>query len=463
MKAFSNSLFLVLSMSMLFVLMPGKADAQNRRNQQRAQQLTTQGDQLFRQQNYAGAIEKYAQAIALAPNQPNPRFWKGMAHYRMDNYDMALPELGAALERGYNRPLDAYSIRWRIHFARKDFDAALADVRAGLQLDPNNQDLLLGLADISFGRGDYQAAVDAYTGYVQRNPANAEVYFQLARAHAALGNIDAMIAAAEESIKKGTRSLADAHIMIGDGYTAKMRYAEAVAAYERAVNARPDEPETYQKLAEGYRAQADFDKAIETLRRALRQFPNDGGLYTDISWYYSLADRTQDAVDASQAAIRYSPETYMGYTNLCRAYNELRRYDLAVSACNSALRIKADDGETNFYLSRATRALGRTAEANRLTKLAVAGLEESVRLNPAYSDMHYLLGGAYYDDGQMQRSLASYKRSLELSPNFVKALFNVGIMYVADGKKVDAQEYHRRLVPLSQKYADMLKAEIDRM
>lgn len=449
------------TLACLTFLFPDLGHAQNRRNERRAQQLSSEGDKLFRQKNYRNAIDQYAQAIVLAPNSPNPRFWKGLAHFYLDEYEMALPDLNAAIDKGYSKPLDVYLVRWRIHFVKKDFDRALSDVRSGLQIDGDNQDFLLALGDISFDREAHTEAVDAYGRYVLRNPGNAEVHFRLAQSHAKLGNVDAQIASAEESIRRGTRSLADAHILVGDGYTLKMMYAEAVPAYERAVTARPDVYVTYQKLAEGYRALAQFEKAIETARRALRLFPTNGLIYTDISWYYSLADRHQDAVDAAQAGIRYNPELYMPYTNLCRAYNDLKRHDLSIPACNSALKLRPDDGESLFYLSRANRALNRNAEANRLTKRAVAGLEDAARLNPTYSDIHYLLGGAYYDDGQMEKSLASYKRSLELSPNFVKALFNVGIAYLNEGKKDAALEYHRRLAAISPKYAGMLKSEID--
>lgn len=444
-----------------FIALAGNANAQNRRNEKRARDLAEQGDRQFRQNNFRAAIENYAQAIALVPNVGHPRFWKGLAHVRLNEHDMALPEFDAALANGYNRPLDVYGTRWRIYYQRKDYDKALADVRNGLQLQPENQEFVLAEGDIAFAKGSYQEALTAYQKYVEKNPANAEVYLNIARSHQALGNSTGQTTAAEEAIRRGTRFLADAHMIIGDGYERQMKFADAVEAYKRAVLARPDAYEPYRRLAEGYRALAKFDDAIETSRRALRLFPTDGAIYTDISWYYSLADRHQDAVDAAQAGIRYSPESQMAYTNLCRAYNDLKRHDLATAACNNALRIKPNDGESLFYLARATKALGKTAEAARLTKRAVTGLEEFANANPTYSDAYYLLGNAYFDDGQRQKALDAYERCLELSPNFVKALYNIGIIYLIDGKKDRALGFQRRLEQLDPKYAKMLKDEID--
>lgn len=454
---------LILSAVFVCTIFTFAADtnAQNRRNEKRARDLAEQGDKQFRQNNFRVAIENYAQAIALAPNVGYPRFWKGLAHVRLNEPDMALPEFDAALANGYNKPLDVYGSRWRIHYQRKDYDKALADVRSALQLQPDNQEFLLAQGDIAFGQGSYAEALGAYQKYLEKNPANAEIHLNIAKSHQALGNFTGQTAAAEEAIRRGTRSLADAHMIIGDGYERQMKFPEAVEAYKRAVLARPDAYEPYRRLAEGYRALAKFDDAIETSRRALRMFPTDGAIYTDISWYYSLADRHQDAIDSAQAGLRYSPESQMAYTNLCRAYNDMKRHDLAVAACNNALRIKPNDGESLFYLSRATNKLGKTAEAARLTKRAVSGLEETAAANPTYSDAYYLLGNAYYDDGQRQKALDAYERCLELSPNFVKALYNVGILYLVDGKKDRALRFQQRLVQLDPKYAKMLKDEID--
>lgn len=436
-----------------FIAFAGNGNAQNRRNERRARDLAEQGDRQFRQNNFRGAIENYAQAIALAPNVGYPRFWKGLAHVRLNEPDMALPEFDAAIANGYNKPLDVYGTRWRIYYQRKDYDKALADVRSALQLQPENQEFVLAEGDIAFAKGSFAEALTAYRKYVAKNPANAEVHLNIARSHQALDNFTEQTAAAEEAIRRGTRSLADAHMIIGDGYEGQMKFPEAVEAYKRAVLARPDAYEPYRRLAEGYRALAKFDDAIETSRKALRLFPSDGAIYSDISWYYSLADRHQDAVDSAQAGIRYAPESQMAYTNLCRAYNDLNRRDLALSACNNALRIKPNDGESLFYLARATKALGKNAEAAQLTKRAVIGLEEFARANPTYSDAYYLLGNAYYDDGQRQKALDAYERCLALSPNFVKVLYNIGILYLNDGKKDRALGFQKRLEKLDPKYA----------
>jgi superkiller protein 3 len=444
-------------------MMAASVDAQSKKDQRESKKLVEQGDKQFKQRNYRNALENYAKAVVLVPNNAHAHFWKGMAHYYLNEFNLALPELSTALNQGYNRPLDIYLVRWRLHYANQDFDLALDDVRKGLAIDGNNLDFLLALGDLSFAAKQFSEALDAYQRVLVRNPTNADLYLNIAKCHFFLGNVDEQAASAEEALKRGTRSPADAHMLIGDAAHRQFRFEDAILSYQRVLSIKSDEYEPYRRLAEAYRALSRFNEAIEISQRAIRTFPNDGGIYTDISWYYSLADRHEEAVAAAQAAISLVPDQYMAYTNLCRAYNDLGRFEVAITACNNALRLKPEDGETLFYLGRANRALGRTAEAAKLFSRSVTGLEKFVSDNPTYSDGYYLLGNAYFADGKQDRALSAYQRCLQLSPNFVKALYNVGIIYLLQENKPLALEQYNRLLKLDRKYADRLKAEIDRI
>ena len=52
--------------------------------------------------------------------------------------------------------------------------------------------------------------------------------------------------------------------------------------------------------------------------------------------------------------------------------------------------------------------------------------QERVRLNPDDADAHYNLGNAYYDLGQYQEAVASYKEAIRIKPDYAKAHYNLG-------------------------------------
>ena len=437
--------------------------AQTRKDTRKARQLAEKAAAAFVKRDYRNAIDGYAQAIAADTSNPDHHFWKGVAHHYLNENDLALPELNIALDRGFKKPLELYRIRWRVHYAAKNYDAALADIRQGLALDANNLELLQGLGDISYARNQYRDAVDAYQKVALKDPNTAgDVYLYIARSQANLGNVDGQIAAAEEAVKRRTQYLADAHLLIADGYYAQRKFDEALAAYLKVIATKPDTYSAYDRLAEIYRVQNKLTDSIDILRRALRAFPNDGRIYTSLSWYYSLADRNEEAIQAAQAGIRYLPNEYLAYSNLCRAYNDSNKPEMAIRECNNALKRNPNDGETYFYLARAYDLAGKPDQATEPYKRAVAGMIEFTKNNPNSPDGFYLLGNAYFADNQREKAVAAYARCLELSPRFVKARYNMAIIQLRLKNKTAAMEQYNRLLELDPELAGKLKAEIDK-
>ncbi|MBA2379981.1 MAG: tetratricopeptide repeat protein [Blastocatellia bacterium] len=462
MRRFSRFSYIGALMIALCVLAP-HADAQNRRDIRRAEDLVRDGNTAFNRKDYRAAIAKYAEAIVLVPTNAAAHFWKGMGHFYLDEPQMAVQELDRAESLGFERPMDIFRARWRIHYQAESYDAAMRDVRAGLAIDPTNADMLLAKADMDFVNERYSDALVSYESVLPRVPNNADIYLNVAKIHYNLNNVQGQSAAALEALAKGTTKPGDAYLLLGDAFQKQRRFPEAIDNYQRALAADPKNYEMYRSLADLYRVQNRFDDAIAISRKALSVFPNDGNIYTDVSWYYSLADRHEEAIQAAQAGIRFLPGGYMAYTNLCRAYNDTRRPELAVTACNNALRLKPGDGETHFYLARAFSLLNRPAEATKNVKLAITGLEQFTRERPDYSDGYYLLGNAYFTDGQADKAIAAYERCLALSPRFAKARFNLGLLHIGKGDKAKAIEQYNSLIALDRSLADNLKEQIDKL
>ena len=453
----------VLGLALSTVLALSADVVAQKKDTRKAKQLADRAAAAFVKRDYRTAIDGYTQAIALDSANPDYHFWKGVAHHYVNEDALALPALNLAMERGYKKPLEIYRIRWRVHYATKDFEAALADIRKGIALDPNNMEFQQGLGDISYARNDYREAVDAYQRVVLKEPNNAaELYMHIARAQANLGDVAGQIAAATEAIRRGTQSLGEAHSIIADGYYKQKKSDDAIAAYLKAIAAKPDQYSAYENLADIYRDQNRFAEAIDISRRALRVFPNDGRIYTNLSWFYSLAGKNEEAIQAAQAGIRFLPGEYMAYTNLCRAFNDANKPDMAIRECNNALKRNPNDGETYFYLARAYDLANKPDEATKYYKQALTGLLEKTRKTPDSAEAFYLLGNAYRADNQLDNAIAAYLKCLELSPRFGRARYNLGIIQLRQKNKTAALEQYNRLLELDPELAGKLKLEIDK-
>jgi tetratricopeptide (TPR) repeat protein len=432
------------------------------RDQKKANDLVVQGNRSFAQKQYRAAIEKYAESIVIAPKNPVAHYWKGYAHYYLKEFPMAVSELMEAEAEGH--PVaEIAKVRWYLHFEAKDYDAALSDVLLGLQTQPRDQMLLRAAGDIYFEKKNYTEALKNYQAAVADAPRDGNLHYKIAVIYNAQGNVQGQEQAAAAAVANPSQFVGDANFLLADALHKQRKFPEAIEAYVKALNSRPDSIEIYRALGDLYRGQSRMNEAIEIMRVALRRWPLDGSLFTDVSWYYSLADRKADAVAAADSAVKLLPNEFMGYTNLCRAYLETEKYMQAITACNSALRLNPNHGESYFYLGRAQKALNRNAEAAKSYDMAVAGLIKFTQDNPDYSDGFYLLGNAYFTDGQYDKAIAAYNRCLTLSPRFARARFNAGISHIQKRDKMQANEQYNALNNIDKDLAAKLKAEIDKM
>jgi len=100
--------------------------------------------------NYQLAIEDYTEAIRLSPPNPAPlyngRAWTYAFHMKT-NYDLALADINQALRL---QPNDAYYLDTRgwVYLGMGDYDRAIDDFNAALQIDRNLQSSKDGLKKI---------------------------------------------------------------------------------------------------------------------------------------------------------------------------------------------------------------------------------------------------------------------------------------------------------------------------
>lgn len=457
-----ESVSIALFLALLLLGSGTSTFAQSKNDKKKAKAFIVQGDKAFRLKNFREAADAYGQAVALVPNDSYGHYWKANAHYSLKEYDEADREFTLALNQGFKR-VEVYKVRWYLYYDQKNYDAALMDIRKGLELEPKNMALLLGLADILYQQRSFPEALSAFQNALLLTPKDGDIFYYIARVHTAMGNVADQGTSADEAIKKNTKYVGEAYYLLADSLDRQKDLGAAITAYEKAIAAKPDNYQAYRNLSNIYQRQNRMTNAIEVSRKALVLFPSDGGLYTDLSWYYSLADRPSDAVAAAQSATKFLPNEYMGYTNLCRALNDTKQYAQAIISCNNALKLNPKDGETNFYLGRAHDFLKRTAEATRFYKLAVAGLIDFTANNPEYSDGFYLLGNAYFADNQRDKAIEAFRRCLELSPSFSKARSNLGTILVLQKNKAGAMEQYNYLLAQDPALAAKLKVEIDKL
>lgn len=427
----------------------------------KAKKLLTEGNKLFDKKDYRTAINKYAEAIVISPSYAEAHYWKGYAHYYLNEFNEAVEELDLAFNQGYS-PLGIYKVRWVVNYQKQNYDAALSDVDNGLLKDKKNADFINGRSEILVKKGSYKEAIEALQNSIKLNPNNGDLYYLLALSYSKTGDVVQQAGNAMDAVKKATKFTGESYDLLGDSMVAARKPTEAMDAYKRALNVKPDMSEAFFiKVTQFYRAENRLSDAIDVARQGLKLYPRSSPLLVGLTWYYSLADRHGEAVGAGQQAVKNAPDDFAAHTNLCRAYNDMVRYPMAVISCGNALKIKPNDGETFLYLARANQFLNKPALAADYYRKAIASLTDYVRDNPGDPDGFYLLGNAHTLVSESGKAIEAYKKSLELSPNFMKAHYNLGSLYAVGKKSELATQEYEILLKLDKNYAQKLKATMD--
>ncbi|MGD8360788.1 MAG: adenylate/guanylate cyclase domain-containing protein [Gemmatimonadota bacterium] len=168
----------------------------------------------YRQEDFVAAQGLFERAIALDPDFALARAALARVHGLMywENFDASPARLEAqraeaeeALRLQPNLPQAHVAAGW-VHYVEGDFEEALRDYEAALEGLPNDAEIVARVGYTHRRLGHWPQVFEAYEKAIQLNPRNATLFYDLG----------------------------------GHSFAANRRYAEAVAAYDRALALAPD-------------------------------------------------------------------------------------------------------------------------------------------------------------------------------------------------------------------------------
>jgi superkiller protein 3 len=450
--------FLFLSLLLLVSVQANPAQMQPNK---RAEKLSKDAYTEFYNGNFKKAIEYCDKAIKAQPQFAYAYYIRGWSQLGLRMYQQSLLSLNKALEQGHD-PVEVSEPRGQVYYFLKDYANAEKDLLQFTASPKGNGSANFILAQTFFDQQKYQLALPRYQKALEMGFQNKDIPYFMAVCQGALQDSAAQEKAALLAVQNESQFKGDAYYQLGTALFHQKKYDDAIAAFDKALQLKPDIKDAYFYLYRIYRILNRDDDAVAIMKKRIKEDPQDAQAYLNLSWISSLSDQPKEAVEAALQATKLASKESTGFTNMCRAYNDLKLYDSAVQACNDALRIKPGDGETFFYLGRAKEAQKKSNEATLYFDKAVLGLTEFTRQNPENADGYYLLGNAYYATEQRNKAITAYLKALELMPRYVKARFNLGYIYAQLGDSKSAKEQYDALRLLNSSLADRLLASIEK-
>jgi tetratricopeptide (TPR) repeat protein len=215
------------------------------------------------------AIDALRRAIALSPDDENN--YLDFASICIDHQDypaaQKVLDIGLKIHPASDRLLFErgilYAMQDNFHLAEEDFKQATA-------LSPDKNSNYKGLGILYLESGNAAQAVDTLKRRLQQKPNDPDMLYLLGEALLRSGAQSGTPAynEAQVSFEKSVRLDPKAclpHVSLGKMYLDEERTAEAVAQFEQARAADPNEKSTYWQLATAYRKLGEFDKQRSAL------------------------------------------------------------------------------------------------------------------------------------------------------------------------------------------------------
>jgi tetratricopeptide (TPR) repeat protein len=361
------------------------------------------------QQDYAGALAAFQQALTIAPNSTK-----------------TLVNLGNA------------------YVAEKNFDLAEKEYRTVLQLDPANRDANYNLGLLLMAKG---AAVEAIPHFERVRPATVATQFNLVQAYFKTNSTaDALRLASELSTQN--KDDLQLHFSLGLMLASEKQYKAAQLEMERADVLQPGTFEILFNLGQAYLRAGDYAKADLVLNRALKLKPDSPETLYELAQVYAGDSRPLDALDLLIRAHKIAPENtdiiyLMAQVGISQNY-----FEDAIPLLESGIAIAPKRADL-------LAALGESYFMSGKVDKAVAIFQRLVEVEPS-ARSYAFLGLSYSNLGRFDEAKQYFERGLKLDPHNSSCLFNLGFIAERQGDTATADARFQEVLKFNPNYSDAL-------
>ena len=205
-----------------------------------------------------------------------------------------------------------------------------------------------------------------------------------------------------EAATRCNPNMLEARINLGHAYLQTQRVAEALTAYQAALQLAPDSDLIHISLAEAYRRRQDNDQAL-----AIQLAPQKSEHLIKIGNFYRELKRHEEAIACYEQAIQIESDNSDAYAQMAVSMGELGHMDAALGCCKIALEINPQLSSAHYHQALLQMRLGHEAAA--ITDLNSA-LELDPQLSPAWMSKGLLL----IKRQDFESAKAHFDRAIEL-------------------------------------------------
>ncbi|WP_300297415.1 tetratricopeptide repeat protein, partial [Ferrovibrio sp.] len=210
--------------------------------------------------------------------------------------------------------------------------------------------------------------------------------------------------------------------------------AKAETYRRRAVQATPQDPAAWTRLANLLQRRQMPTKAAAIYRRAVELMPQDAALHRALGGLQHRLGQLGKAEYAYRRSIKLAPDASAAALAL-NDYGTLlaaqQRHDEAEAAYRAALERQPGYAKAANNLAALRHGLGQAAEAEH-------GYRHALELKPNYPRAEYNLANLLQEQGRLAEAEEAYRRAIAQDPSLTQAMNNLGLLLGETGRAEEA-------------------------
>lgn len=359
----------------------------------------------------AGAIMKEHTGIPAAFSS----YLRGLGYmypYNADrDADKAIKSLGAAVaeDPSYELALlglgKAYAWKFWDTGDKQWADSAKIWGRQVLEMNGESLDALTLVAGANVNTENYDRAIEEYNAALEIDPTKMKIYENLADAYSSIGDLDQAAEVCLAAVEVNPEAY-DMYIHLGYIYYVQGRYQEAIEPCRRVVALRPDQTVGYNYLGAIYTQLEMWPEATKMFEQSLAIDSTASMTMSNLGTLYFNQARYADAERVYRRALRLSDKKYKIWAHLAEAQywnpesREESLEDFRVAVEMAADSLKADSLNT-VILSDLASYYEKLGDDDRAYEL----LDKAVGLDPQDIDVIIHIAETYEMLGERDAAL----------------------------------------------------------
>jgi tetratricopeptide (TPR) repeat protein len=310
----------------------------------------------------AGAFDK---ALAITPDSVSAALGLARNQLRQQQTEAAAATLARILST-QRVEAEVWFLQGFVETARGQADAADAAWREAVRLDPRHFAAWQQRFGVAFGRGDYRAAQQFATHLTEIQPEHFDAWLWLADAQLQLQRPERALRAIDRASEIDPDQV-ETEMFRGHAFFAQRRYADAIAAYRRALAGTLRMPAiAWAGLGNVYYRLQQFPDAIAALREAVRLAPDALQYQADLGIALKDGGHDEEALTLFVAMRDKAPQDPFPWRQIGFVQSKLGRYAEAGTALEQSLRLAPDQAKVWHALAEGYAMTDRADDVRRI-------------------------------------------------------------------------------------------------